>query len=393
MEDPLSQNISKIIGNHSLASDINKSITSAFDSPFVHLIDSKTVWDLFKQSLDVAIRDIEEHPRGKLFRRLIEYGPHDHNDPRVLVSDDETMLSDLECGSCVEFIFSHMINRFKGELAELLALKPCISLFKKLQQEGHLPLDFELYWGEIIHERRRSRRINKEANVQWGSYTKGADGLLVEHVDSQSTRSQGNLIVHSIVEVKSMVCSKKRVINQINNHIFRLGGGVKLNKREYSANTVTENSKLIRIMVKPSSWKLSREYLSEKKNNIRSVKLSELPKPPFNTRTEEIESNLWQITLAWSQEALSQAAYDMTFWYMSQVGKQVYSKKKMPNSWEYMTSEKAGHNSIKMMLYYMLLRDISKRQKRIATKLYNIYCFGYPLGSNSKEMLWPEDFS
>ena len=78
---------------------------------------------------------------------------------------------------------------------------------------------------------------------------------------------------------------------------------------------------------------------------------------------------------------------------MSQVGKQVYLNKKKPKSWEYMTSEGAGYNSIKMMLYYVLLRDVSGRQKRIATRLYNVYCFGYPLGSDSKEMLWPEDFS
>jgi len=46
----------------------------------------------------------------------------------------------------------------------------------------------------------------------------------------------------------------------------------------------------------------------------------------------------------------------------------------------------------KMMLYFLMFRYISERQDRIATKLYNVYCFGYPLGVDSKEMLWPEDF-
>ena len=58
-----------------------------------------------------------------------------------------------------------------------------------------------------------------------------------------------------------------------------------------------------------------------------------------------------------------------------------------------MTSEEAGYNAIKMMLYYIPLRYISNRQERLAVRLYNVYCFGYPLGVDSKEMLWPEDFS
>ena len=90
------------------------------DRPAVHLDGGKAVWGVFKRSLDAAIRDIETHPRGKLFRRLIEHGPHNPDDPPAPVSDGETVLSDPECGRAVEFIFSLMVNRFKGELAELL---------------------------------------------------------------------------------------------------------------------------------------------------------------------------------------------------------------------------------------------------------------------------------
>ena len=41
------------------------------------------------------------------------------------------------------------------------------------------------------------------------------------------------------------------------------------------------------------------------------------------------------------------------------------------------------------MLYAPVLRDRSQRQGRIATKLYKVYCFGYPPGIDSAEMLWP----
>jgi hypothetical protein len=56
-----------------------------------------------------------------------------------------------------------------------------------------------------------------------------------------------------------------------------------------------------------------------------------------------------------------------------------------------MTPEEAGYNAIKMMLYYIPLRNLSKRQHRKAIKLYNVYSFGYPLVVDSKEMLWPEN--
>ena len=82
----------------------------------------------------------------------------------------------------------------------------------------------------------------------------------------------------------------------------------------------------------------------------------------------------------------------MTFWYMAQVGQRVYAGKALPKGREGMTPAEAGYNAIKMQLYYMPLRPISKRQERLATRLYNVYSFGYPLGVDSKEMLWPEDF-
>jgi hypothetical protein len=109
---PTDEDLISIIGNQPLASAIHRSVTFALRCPFVHLVKGKTVRDIFKHSLDAAIRDIEKHPRGKLFRRLIEYGPLNPDAPETLISDNETTLSDPECGSCVEFIYSHMINRF-----------------------------------------------------------------------------------------------------------------------------------------------------------------------------------------------------------------------------------------------------------------------------------------
>ncbi len=384
-----------IIGNRPLASAIHRSVASAFRYPFVHLLGGETEWDVFKSSLDAAIRKIEGHPLGKLFRRLIEYGPHHPDDPEALVSDGETTLSDPECGSAVQFIFYHMVNRFKGELAELLALEPCIELVHRLQQEGHLPSGVRLYWGEMVKERRRARKTGKGCNAQWGSFAKGADGLLIEQIPIKKGQPYNLLCIHGVVEVKSMTLGKKKVLDQINGHITRLSGGVKLGGKESPADDIRINdSSLIRIMVMPSTWKLSRKWHFEKGSGRWKVMVfPELSEPSVETRVKKLKTNLWKITLAWSQEALEQAAYEMTFWYMSQVGTHVYAGGKMPKGWEDMTPEQAGCNAVKMMLYYMPLRYISERQELRAIKLYNVYSFSYPLGVDSKEMLWREDFS
>jgi hypothetical protein len=383
--------IASIIHNRPLASSLHESISSALKCPFVHIAGNKTVWAVFKQSLDAAIRDIERHPRGELFRRLIEYGSHHPDYPESKESNGKSTLSNSECGMCVQFIFSHMVNRFKGELAELLSLEPCLELVKKYQKKGILTGDIHLYFGNNIKQRRRIRNADGHSNTNWGSFTKGADGLLVEAWKSQNNNAKHKLNILGVIEVKSMSLSINKILAQINNHISRLNGGVRLGKMIWLPKQISFSGILNTIVV-PSTWKLSKEWQSVKKEQGRMLVLPEPSKPPVGTCIEKVQPNLWKIQLSWSQEALNQAAYEMTFWYMSQVGKHIYTKKRLPKEWAEMTPEEAGYNSIKMMLYYFPLRYLSKRQERLAIKLYNIYSFGYPLGIDSKEMLWPEDF-
>lgn len=385
MNQPLNENvidnIASIIHNRPLAFAIHQSITSALKCPFLCLPTSHNAWDVFKRSLDAAIRDIEEHPRGKLFQRLIEYGPRNPDDRVSLTSDGKGVLSDPECGSCVEFIFSYMVNRFKGELAELLAIEPCINLANQLQ----FPDDIKLYLGDLVQERNRISTVKAESVTRWGNFTKGADGLI-------AVNSKNKLSIHGIIEIKSMTLSEKKILTQIANHILRLNGGIKLGERTWYPDQIS-CANVHRIIVVPSTWKLSREWQSIETDKGRTLVFPEPEESPIQTAVEKLQSDVWRIKLAWSGEALEQAAYEMTFWYMSQVGKHAFARKNLPKEWEEMTTEEAGYNSIKMMLYYLPLRYLSQRQTRLATKLYNVYSFGYPLGVDSKEMLWPEDFS
>ena len=204
------ERITSILGNHLLSSALHKSVLLALRSPLVPLPKNATVWDVFKNSLDVAIRDIDNHQRGRLFRRFVEFGPQYHDGMET--KNREGMLTDSECGSCIEFIFSHMINRFKGELAELLALEPCILLIQRLQQKQYLSPNIQLYWGDMVQERRRTRINPNKQNIKWGAFAKGADGVLVEQKTSESGSLKSLHEIHGVVEVKSMHSSKRKVL-------------------------------------------------------------------------------------------------------------------------------------------------------------------------------------
>jgi hypothetical protein len=358
------------------------SIAHALDRPFVHLKEGKTVPRVFQSSLDAAIRDIKSHPRGKLFCRLIEFGPHNPGEPKAHTSDGKTLLSDPECGEAVEFIFSHMVNRFKGELAELLALKPCIELFERLRQAATIPPDVGLYWGEVVQER---RLVEKSGQTRWGDFTKGADGLLAR-------TPSGEIDVCGVVEVKSMHLPRKKLLSQIDHHISRLQGGVRLSGTRTKPSRAKVRPGALRVMVVPSTWRVSREFNWDKcDHGGRKMVFQETPEPATALPPQPLGNGVWKITLNWSQEALEQAAYEMTYRYMAEVGRHVFTGKPMPKGWEGYTPEEAGYNAIKMMLYYMPLRPLSARHERLAVRLYNVYGFGYPLGVDSKEMMWPED--
>ena len=100
--------------------------------------------------------------------------------------------------------------------------------------------------------------------------------------------------------------------------------------------------------------------------------------------------------MKWSKEAIAEAAYEMTFWYMGKVGEIIYTQS-VPKEWSEMTASEAGRNAAKMMLYYAILRCRTVREEQRAIALYNSYGYGYALGMNyrnaegRREMLWAQD--
>jgi hypothetical protein len=365
--------IASIIGNPFLAESIYENLKIAEDKIEVLSEFKIPVNESFELVLNNAIRNIEEHPRGKLFQRLIDYGPLNPDETDLSKYPTNTYLSDDECILAVNFSYSHIINRFKGDLAELLAIKPITQLKNLLASEGIFDKELTICLGDYIKEYQET-----------GNLAKGADGLIVEIDESNES-----VRIKAVIEIKSMYLPQAKMIKQMDKHICRLRKGLQLGTKTYEAkNIIVDKNDVIKIMVIPSSWKINREY-SWQENKMVSP---EADKPLKATSFNKIENNVYQIVLDWSQEALEQAAYEMTYNYMAEVGRVVYESKELPKGWEGMSPEEAGYNSIKEKLYYIMLRALTKRQGARATKLYNVYCFGYPLGIDSKEMLWPEDF-
>jgi hypothetical protein len=383
--------IANVIGNPVLARELYETISLALNNPEVNLGTFANECQVFENSLNSAIYDIEkDEVRGGLFKRLLRYGPHNPDDPEAETSDGMTMLSDPECGACVEFIFSHMINRFQGELAELLALKPCIKLLEDLKQKGEISENSKLVWGNMIREKQR-------IGTQWRDYAKGADGLII----STKKENGSELEILAVIEIKSMQLSSNRLLRQISHHITRLGGGVELGKIPYTSNQLNlEPASVKKELVRPSTWKLPRDVKWEKDDKgVTTLVFPKPTAPKVRTKRIEISPNTWSVTLNWSEDALRQAACEMTYGYMSEVGEVIFSDY-LPKGWEKMSPAEAGYNAIKMMLYYTIFRlhyFYSKKEHRISRKerkaihLYNIYSFEYVLGADSKNMLWPKD--
>lgn len=341
---------------------------------------------IFRKALASSIVDIEAHPRGRLFQKFLLKGPYEDSGkiPTELVNQ---RLSDSETASAITFIYAHMVNCFKGAITELLATKPCMRLMKRLQQNGQLPSDARLYVGDSV-------KIHQQKGK--GLLKGGDQYILIQH---RRSGGDAGISVVGVTEVKSYLLSHKRLCEQLDRHLLRSKQGLRVNNVDYPAKMVHvgygSDHKEFRTIVVPSTWKLPRVFQFKKTETGRMLHV-ESANPSWKNKIVQTGEHDWRITLRWSKEALAQAAFEMTFWYMAKVGEVIYSES-MPKEWKKMSPTAAGRNAVKMMLYYAILRCNRAREKQRAIALYNSYCFGYALGMNFKnakgrrEMLWPED--
>jgi len=369
-----------------LGEDVRSALQAAFSGGAV-FANGHDALALFRQVLATSIRDIESHPRGRLFQELLLKGPYEDvgDIPTALVDE---RLSDADAAAAITFIYSHMVNCFKGAVTELLAVKPCLHLLNRLQQIDDLPLTARLFVGDSVGTHRvRGRGLLKGADLH----------ILIEEGEPNAATS---VAVAGVAEVKSYIQSKRRLREQLDQHLRRANQGLRVCDIDYPAERIKvgygKDRRTVRIAVLPSNWKLPRSFRFEDSERGRMLHIDACEPPRTDDETRQIAGNEWRITLRWSTEALAEAAYEMTFWYMEKVGEIIYSVSR-PKGWGEMTPADAGRNAVKMMLYFAILRCRTPREKQRAIALYNSYGYGYALGMNYKnatgrrEMLWPQD--
>jgi hypothetical protein len=104
---------------------------------------------IFRHAIAAAIGRIHEDGRAPLFLRFLKDGPY-FDAGKIPRKRQHEFLTDDETASVITFIYSHMVNCFKGALAEMLAAAPCLRILRELQAEKRLPREARLYVGDAV---------------------------------------------------------------------------------------------------------------------------------------------------------------------------------------------------------------------------------------------------
>jgi hypothetical protein len=367
-----------------LARDVHTTLRKALKEGVVFGTDS-TPLAIFRNTVATAIGRIQEDGRAPLFLRFLRDGPYE-DIGRIPDHLKDQRVADSDVSRVIAYIYSHMVNCFKGAIAELLAVRPCVDILRTLQAEGRLSKGARLYVGDAVLTRQLRR----------GSFAKGADLHILE-----TTREGAPwTTLGGVVEVKSYFLSQERLRRQIDRHVSRVGLGVRIGSHTYSSQHVqigtSDEGGPARVSVTPAHWRLPRAFRFEESEGNRRLLTDPPAVPPDNDSLHRIGPWEWQVTLRWSKEGLDEAGFAMTFWFMHKLGEALYADG-APKEWSEMSSAEAGANAAKMMLYYALLRCRNSKEEQRAVALYNTYCFGYALGMNfrnaqgRREMLWSKD--
>lgn len=117
-----------------LAEDVEASLSAALKAGGVFSGDPLSV---FRETLTRSIREMEQtDKRVDLLQRFLRDMSYDWGAERRGESPDPVAVAHLdeELAEVVNFISGHMVNRFQGGIAELLAAAPCQALMENLQQ-------------------------------------------------------------------------------------------------------------------------------------------------------------------------------------------------------------------------------------------------------------------
>jgi tetratricopeptide (TPR) repeat protein len=292
---------------------------------------------------------------------------------RLVTADHE--LTPDEIARWLEYIWAHLVNKYQGTLAEYMAARELGAWLSEEVACGRLGEDVLFVAGDAIRER--------GAGAQGDQWLRGADGLLlVGGSDEESGDPAGPLGIVGVVEVKSFPATFVRNGRQIGEHISRLRCGLALGEKRFAP------AELV-----PVRWDSAKGWEDEPGEkgweSVLRVLVSPRRSGSAEPAIEHLRTGDHRIELPVSRVALAATAYQMTVLFLERVGARAFAA---GSPWPEMTAEEAGVNAVKEALYHILYegRAGSKRATRIATRLYNVYGFGYVAAQGQREMLWAD---
>lgn len=293
----------------------------------------------FDQMIGRVARELETNPRRAIFLQFLS---------------DDRQLRDEEVADLVEYLYSSIVNNFKGELAELLSRR-VLHRFSARLGGG------EIIAGWDVAEPQLRLVAGKP------SWRKGADALVVRNEGSR-------LIIIAVAEIKSYRASASRMQLQIAKHIARLQKGLRLRGRELAADEYTFLS---------ATGKMASLAIRTAAKQRRS---------PMISRGREAVAEL-----AFTKAELAYAAYAFAEWFLARLGPVVFEER---NPWPEDTLETAGRHATLEALYHVALRlrqlcarENTRRNRRALNRtlwLYNAMAFGYD-NAGGEDMVWFED--
>ena len=281
-----------------------------------------------------------------------------------------TASHDLPAGEVretLEYLFSHLVSKYQGALGELFAARELGAWMSEQVGEGTLGGEVRLIAGNEILE-----RSTDGTGAQW---RKGADGLLVVPEEDAD-----RLLIAGVIEIKSFPTTFAKLVPQIELHLRRLRHGVRLGERDLAgdqlAPTWWDGNQGWRVGGDDDWSKILRVAVSTKHASPRRVEASIAP------------SHYLQIPL--SRATLAAVAFELTVRFLERVGAAAFAA---GSPWPEMSPEEASINAIKETLYHIIYEERagSEHALWVASRLYNVYGFGYQAADGRKEMMWPEE--
>jgi hypothetical protein len=297
---------------------------------------------------------------------------------------DHSRLKTSEVIRLFEFIYSSLVNKFKGELAEVFARR-VLAAFRALSG-GPVPLDAEILLGKELAARQLGQR---------GGWYAGADALFCR-------RDGESIEVIAIAEIKSKGTPLHELQEQVVQNLLRMRRGLRV------AGAVIDPR---RIHVRTSDG--ARHPVLD----VDAAIAARVPALMIVPRRREkygvpvahpTVPNVWTADLPYGQDEITEAAYRFMSWYFGRVGPKVFRYRaepvsagdtRRPAAHADLSLEKNGEHAFLEAMYYTALRpglgrtDVPVRGKRTPWEtllwLYNSLGFGYDEASTEKVM-FPE---